>query len=753
MSADNNIPEFDSMSPEEMIEWMSLSARHQDSNSSDDTDDLDDVLMEPVQSQQPLVYEPPPDNDLEWLENLARAQQKVGFDLSSLTADTQILTTIADDSENTGDNEVISWLQELSGGNIHSDVSINVSESPDDEPLNITNMTDIKKTDESDATSDGPLTSGADPLEWLESLAKRQGAADDELITEASFDIPQPDSIEDPGPGYKEYSLQSPHLPAPPSTDSTQTSVEPGEPEHETIKPETPDDKVATSAEELLEKLAAIETGESTPSDEQDEIQPSNQSPTDWLEELAQGYYAENFTDEEELDDSDEALINEPKPDTPQTHPIPIVGSANQERLSRKDLADPQEWLQDMADDGELNQSHRENEQPIVQDSATLDTADANKIVSFDELAMRVDEEMGQTGDPAETPVPASIGASQVTADNESPLALPHDDLEESRNSWLDSLVTERGQTSPEAKSDEGLPNDWMPLPFDLIPEGEELSEVEAHQADQFVMSMPIQPSSIPDWLHEEDDVLGARHDIFIDNVNNEVYEEQAPQPVSRTSMVMHWLTDVDVPQAAQTNPAESGATAPGSTPAAGAVPDWLNVSDAAPDVSRTQPGEQRNPILDWLSHIQPDDQADAEIPAWILEHKPETDPGTVILDAEPQALVPASQQPATELALSSPIVQRTQPSNALTLDKRETLSSARNMIRLGRIDASLDQYERLIRANQEVPNVVHDLTRIANAQEQRTNPAVYRVLGDGLMREGRLQEALNTYKQALNLL
>jgi hypothetical protein len=34
-----------------------------------------------------------------------------------------------------------------------------------------------------------------------------------------------------------------------------------------------------------------------------------------------------------------------------------------------------------------------------------------------------------------------------------------------------------------------------------------------------------------------------------------------------------------------------------------------------------------------------------------------------------------------------------------------------------------------------------------------KTTPAVYRVLGDGLMRQGKLQLALDTYRKALNQL
>src|SRR5205085_1970514 len=55
------------------------------------------------------------------------------------------------------------------------------------------------------ASADDPL-GGMDPMAWLESLAARQGAKPEELITAANLDIPMPpaDSVVDE-PGYVDY--------------------------------------------------------------------------------------------------------------------------------------------------------------------------------------------------------------------------------------------------------------------------------------------------------------------------------------------------------------------------------------------------------------------------------------------------------------------------------------------------------------------------------------------------------------------
>jgi tetratricopeptide (TPR) repeat protein len=109
----------------------------------------------------------------------------------------------------------------------------------------------------------------------------------------------------------------------------------------------------------------------------------------------------------------------------------------------------------------------------------------------------------------------------------------------------------------------------------------------------------------------------------------------------------------------------------------------------------------------------------------------------------EPIVVTPPPTQPKPEpVAATAPVQQA-----AASAD----LQTARTHADSGNLDSSVVSYEALIRANKELDQVVEDLTRLSKTH--RGNPAIYRVLGDGLMRQGRLQAALDIYREALNQL
>ncbi len=79
--------------------------------------------------------------------------------------------------------------------------------------------------------------------------------------------------------------------------------------------------------------------------------------------------------------------------------------------------------------------------------------------------------------------------------------------------------------------------------------------------------------------------------------------------------------------------------------------------------------------------------------------------------------------------------------------------NTARGKIAAGKLEEALGDYETLLRANIGLDLVVSDMQWLIKQAQHQDNPAVHCVLGDALMRQGQLQQALDVYRHALKLL
>ena len=79
--------------------------------------------------------------------------------------------------------------------------------------------------------------------------------------------------------------------------------------------------------------------------------------------------------------------------------------------------------------------------------------------------------------------------------------------------------------------------------------------------------------------------------------------------------------------------------------------------------------------------------------------------------------------------------------------------NSARGKLAAGRLTDALTDYETLLRANIGLDLVAGDMRWLLEQPQFRDNASVHRVLGDALMRQGHLQQALDIYRHALKLL
>ncbi len=247
------------------------------------------------------------------------------------------------------------------------------------------------------------------------------------------------------------------------------------------------------------------------------------------------------------------------------------------------------------------------------------------------------------------------------------------------------------------------------PVPEPVSVEKEPAAELQASDLPDETELPAGEPQAVPDWLGD--------------------VEDAAPDVV--------FVAD-EVEEVAETFPDD--------------IPDWLAGEPAEEVVS----GDDIGALPDWMvdAEVAPDD-----VPDWLVETLTSTSEQETVsippVETIPEPVV-QEPEPTPALVVQEPVPTPSQPPvpvHPVEIDVAATLDSAREKVKAGDVDGSLLDYEAVVRANAQLEIVVGDLFSLSKEEAHRKNPAVYRVLGDGLMRQGKLQEALKTYQSALNML
>ncbi len=185
------------------------------------------------------------------------------------------------------------------------------------------------------------------------------------------------------------------------------------------------------------------------------------------------------------------------------------------------------------------------------------------------------------------------------------------------------------------------------------------------------------------------------------------------------------------------------------------------------------QSGSSDEDLPDWLRAAQLESDEAAQVPTWLTDSLTTDEFAILQLDRDGKPLphpmqdeptTPVPVIPAAPEASEKPITQRATAEARTTSVRpvRETipaheaanvLNQARASQKMGDFGAMLDSYERLIRSEVALEDVETDMERVSKDAVHKSNPAVLRVYGDALLRRGKLQQALDTYRAALNLL
>lgn len=367
---------------------------------------------------------------------------------------------------------------------------------------------------------------------------------------------------------------------------------------------------------------------------------------------------------------------------------------------------------------------------------------------------------------PEETPPPASPEAGTAK-----PLGIEDDTM-----AWLEGLAAKQGAkaeellSKPEERS-EVMP-DWLqktaqePVPAPASQTGLEAEipnappEMAAEEPVILPEALAASPEDVPlEAALEEQPPASAEEDItittWLKNLNETGGLEElpaappAPEPSpSAEEEIPDWLKDLE---SKPIQPAPAAEEQPAG--AASDLPDWLRQPAApVPEGLAPRPAQAEDELPDWtMDDVKPEEQAVPTTPEeWLPAEKLEISP-------EPQAeSLPITEEPG-EIAVP-PFSQLGVPKGTGILspvpeqDKDAALlMAAQGLLESNRLDESMKEYAKLIRKGRLLDETIHDLREAL--YRFPVDIIVWQTLGDAYMRANRLQDALDAYTKAEELL
>jgi len=481
-------------------------------------------------------------------------------------------------------------------------------------------------------------------IEWLESLAKKQGVSDDELITRPEVDLPNLEL--------------DPNFVAPENDPFNFDSVD------------------------NLDQAAIDAT-----------------DPVAWLEGLAE---AQNT-----------------KAGAPSSTSTPKdVDTTDMLQKLNKGISDPDDmkgWMDKLLEEG----AKRQVPDYIEEEEAPIEANIPDWLVE----QVGLPPEMGGTIEPkstAEIDFDALISAEPLATNDmpdwlleSSPIQPETEAVAGDMPDWLQDTVAEQSDTVQDI---------FATTPSSPL----STEEIEVDMSDPWVEAFELE-RKVAMGLISDEQVIFSDEPVPFDVVIDEVLEDE-PLPMGELESLPVWM-DTSAP--VTPTPVETIAEPVNE------LPDWLReTEDEAPIV-------MDEPLPDWLNEAGIENTED--VPDWLLE----------TVEEEQAIFTPPTPAP-TPVPTPAPVVVKPQspaPVPVSNINIAQVLQQARAKVQSGDLEGGLGAYEAVIRANTALDNVVSDLTDLVKQEGNKTNASIYRVLGDGLMRQGRLQQALDTYRKALNLL
>ena len=593
-----------------------------------------------------------------------------------------------------------------------------------------------------------------DSFAWLENLAAKQGASEGLLTKPEDRLEREPEWVRQ----AKDLNVMAGEAPVP----SAQASVEPPV----TI---TPIESIEEVASPVIEEIAAPVAVN------REELGKSEQERDDsfaWLENLA----AKQGASEGLLTKPEDRLEEEPewvKQAKDLSAPVASTSMQPEQELPAQEqpaLDDTAAWLRSLDE---------EDAKPApVAESSKDDTA-----IWFKNL----NEEETMPAPIAESSKDDTAMWLKNLAEEESRPVPADEPSRDDTQMWLQNLAEEEAKTRsvPESSKDDSAM--WL----------KNLSETESKPvaaepaSDETAMWLKSldeaeKPTLQPE-ASEQTDLPAWMQDI--DEGTSQVEESTIPEKDAKDTSI--WPASLDEPA-----PSLSGQDAPKRE--TGSLPSWLRGLEKPESRAQESASAQQDDLPAWLrdetgevvaepTRIEPTRATDwqpaqpveipqaeppasepASVPDWQAdEEKQPVAPQAVEQEPEPlqafESAAPvevAEEKPASieepELTPAAPPLPYKEPvtrrgTGMLTMPLDPLLSSARNELSRSNIPGALDTYAKLIKKGRFLDEVVHDLREALYRYPVEVN--IWQSLGDAYMRSNRLQDALDAYTKAEELL
>jgi len=492
-----------------------------------------------------------------------------------------------------------------------------------------------------------------------------------------------------------------------------------------------------------------------------------------WLKEVSEESLLEaaaSTTSDDLLDNELPDWLREVEEES--IEPAAAAVSARPEEAAQPDVAaeaeDLPDWLREVGESpvGETKFLHEFESAPETYDL-------------FDTTETGIDEDnlpdwLSDTDEVEDEILPEVLAEMAVPAEAELP-------------DWLKEVQTE------EAAREAAAPPVAAPEPAAVLDRAAEPAEAE------------VEEETLPDWLREVQDEVDLEEEEFdltavaepvsaAAEVEEEEPEEELPE----------WLQEIDTGEEEAFEPSEPSPEEPylevaeEETVLEAELPDWLHPSlaaagqtdrweepaIAAPPAAEIEAGEEEE-LPEWLQGMAEELETDGEaitaaaptrsmaIEAVALAEPSEAD-SEPIMPAEPVAVetpvqaaaVPAAAMPdwlkklregeEDKEALPEPVAatRATEPEAAAVAvsstpaEVNEQLELARTACAEGDVEQAIQLYDNLVTSGAQLDRVIDDIQQTVKSYP--SNFMLYQIMGDAMMKEGRLHSALDAYRQAL---